>query len=140
MEQLQLENRGGENSHVLSEITRLPQAQQKEELENLLYYKAKQGQDVGPILQALYYFDSKNMTKNQLEKMWTEAIKERSVFNSLQKVVITAFAILGMIALLNGLFSSARSSHALIVQPARIQGTCHEIKTSALLQQISFCE
>ncbi len=114
----QLENRSGENPHVLSEITRLSQAQQKEELENLLYYKAKQGQDVGPILQALYYFDSKNMTKNQLEKMWTEAIKERSVFNSLQKVVITAFAILGMIALFNGWFISARSSHALILPPA----------------------
>ncbi|MCC5604733.1 hypothetical protein [Nostoc favosum] len=40
--------------------------------------------------------------------MWAEVVRERSAFNSLQRVIITAFAILRMIAFFNGAFRSVK--------------------------------
>ncbi|WP_180277677.1 hypothetical protein [Nostoc sp. 'Peltigera malacea cyanobiont' DB3992] len=50
--------------------------------------------------------------------MWAEVVRERSAFNSLQRVIITAFAILGMIAFLNGAFRSVKPSAAVVNPPA----------------------
>ncbi|MBG1262939.1 hypothetical protein [Nostoc commune] len=86
--------------------------QQKERLENLLYQKVQQGEDISPCIEALYYLASKQTTQDQLQVMWAEVIKERSAFNSLQRVIITAFAILGMIAFFNGAFRSVKPSTA----------------------------
>ena len=71
-------------------------SQQKEQLENLLYQKVQQGEDISPCIEALYYLASKQTTEDQLQVMWAEVIKECSAFNSLQRVIITAFAILGI--------------------------------------------
>ena len=92
--------------------------QQKERLENLLYQKVQQGEDISPCIEALYYLASKETTQDQLQVMWAEVIKERSAFNSLQRVIITAFAILGMIAFLNGAFRSVKPSAAVVNPPA----------------------
>ncbi|AUB42353.1 hypothetical protein COO91_08476 [Nostoc flagelliforme CCNUN1] len=51
--------------------------------------------------------------------MWAEVAKERSAFNSLQRVIITAFAILGMIAFFNGAFRSIKPSA--VVNPPAVQ-------------------
>ncbi|MHC5770820.1 MAG: hypothetical protein ACYTXI_35625 [Nostoc sp.] len=44
--------------------------------------------------------------------MWAEVVRERSAFNSLHILIITAFAILGMIVLFNGAFRSVKPSAA----------------------------
>ncbi|MDF5739721.1 hypothetical protein [Nostoc sp. S13] len=87
-------------------------SQQKEQLENLLYQKVQQGEDISPCIEALYYLASKQTTEDQLQVMWAEVVRERSAFNSLQRVIITAFAILGMIAFFNGAFRSVKPSAA----------------------------
>ncbi|MBD2565563.1 MULTISPECIES: hypothetical protein [Nostoc] len=92
--------------------------QQKERLENLLYQKVQQGEDISPCIEALYYLASKQTTQDQLQVMWAEVVRERSAFNSLQRVIITAFAILGMIAFLNGAFRSVKPSAAVVNPPA----------------------
>jgi len=96
-------------------------SQQKERLENLLYQKVQQGEDISPCIEALYYLASKQTTEDQLQVVWAEVIKERSAFNSLQRVIITAYAILGMIAFLNGAFARVKPSAAVVNPPAAVQ-------------------
>ena len=82
--------------------------QRKQELEILLYQKVRNGEDVTPCLDALYYLNSTDTKLEQFQQMWTQVAQERSVFNSFQRVIITAFAILGMIAFLDQAFKSTR--------------------------------
>lgn len=76
-----------------------------EQLEILLYQKAQRGEDVTPCVEALCYFTQKNNQIATLDKIWSDTIKERSALNALQRVAITAFAILGMIGVFNGAFT-----------------------------------
>ncbi|QFS51140.1 hypothetical protein [Nostoc sphaeroides] len=107
--QLPTQNNGTHPQKATDSFT-IPQ--QKERLENLLYHKVQQGEDISPCIEALYYLASKQTTQDQLQVMWAEVIKERSAFNSLQRVIITAFAILGMIAFFNGAFARVKPSAA----------------------------
>ena len=118
MTQLQLNPNNGMLDIVSQQQTT---QQQRAQLEALLYEKVEQGQDISSCVQALDYLNSKDKTQDQLQKMWTEVVRERSVFNTLQRVVFTAFAILGMIAILNGAFKSARPTHALILPPVDVE-------------------
>ncbi|GEM_PF-3450636 len=117
MEQLQSQTSNGAHSQILSDVTLSTSQQRKEQLENLLYQKVQKGEDISPYIQALDYFSSKSTTQDQLQKMWTEVAKERSVFTALQRIIITAFAILGMIAFFNGAFKFAKPSKAVINPP-----------------------
>ncbi|MFN6568221.1 hypothetical protein [Dendronalium sp. ChiSLP03b] len=87
----------------------------KEQLEILLCQKVQTGEDISSCMKALQYCKQEETKQDQLQKMWTEVVKERSVFNSLQRVAITVFAILGMIAVFNGAFKSKNPSPAVIV-------------------------
>ncbi|MFN6454715.1 MAG: hypothetical protein RM022_021270 [Nostoc sp. EfeVER01] len=44
--------------------------------------------------------------------MWAGVVRERSAFDSLHILIITTFAILGMIAFFNGAFRSVKPSAA----------------------------
>lgn len=119
MQQLKLQALNG--THTQLPKTNLPSPQQLEEqLENLLYQKVQKGEDVSPCLEVLYYLGSKQTKQDQFQQMSAEVIKERSAFNSLQRVIITAFAILGMIAFFNGAFGRAKPSAA-VNPPAAVQ-------------------
>ncbi|RCJ42436.1 hypothetical protein A6770_34840 [Nostoc minutum NIES-26] len=88
--------------------------ERQEQLEILLCQKAQQGEDVSFCTEALYYFLYKHRDSDTLGKIWSDTVKERSVFNSVQRVAITTFAILGMIAVFNGVFRTANPSPAVI--------------------------
>jgi len=77
----------------------------QEQLEILLFQKAQRGEDVSPCIEALSYFNEKNSRADLLDKIWSDTIKEKSAMNTLQRVAITAFAILGMIGVFNGVFT-----------------------------------
>ncbi|RCJ19085.1 hypothetical protein A6770_32410 [Nostoc minutum NIES-26] len=68
----------------------------QEKLEMLLYEKAQRGEDVSQILQALNYFRNTNNEEYWL-KIFKRQTQEKLTFESLQRVIITAFAILGII-------------------------------------------
>lgn len=78
---------------------------QIQELETLLCERVKQGEDVEPIVHALEYFKS-----NDSEQYWYNTFRrkyqERSTFESLQRVVITAFAVLGMVVVFDRVFNA----------------------------------
>lgn len=115
MQQLKLQALNGIQPQKSAESFTL--SQQKEQLENLLYQKVQKGEDISRILEALNYLTSRDIRENQLQKIWDEVAKERSAFNSLQRVAITAFAILGMIAFFNGAFGRAKPSPAVLNPP-----------------------
>jgi hypothetical protein len=85
-----------------------------EQLEVLLCQKAQQEEDVSSCIQALEYLTGKEQRSDSLKKIWNETLKERSVFNAVQRVAITSFAILGMIAVLNGVLQPKNQSAAVI--------------------------
>ncbi len=120
MEQLQLSTLNGINSKQLPDVSLTPQ-HQKEQLESLLYQKVQRGEDVSSLLKVLHYLTSTDTREDQFQKIWAEVIKERSAFNSLQRVIITAFAALGMIAFLNGVLKSGEPTQAVINPPAAQQ-------------------
>lgn len=63
--------------------------QQKERLENLLYQKVQQGEDISPCIEALYYLASKQTTQDQLQVMWEHPkcakIKKGKLFASIHR-------------------------------------------------------
>ncbi|MCC5622892.1 hypothetical protein [Nostoc sp. CHAB 5715] len=118
MEQLQFKPSNGIHPEQLQNIDFSIPERRKEQLEILLCQKVQKGDDISSCIEALQYLTWNERTSDQLQKVWTEAIKERSVFNAFQRVIITAFAILGMIAFFNGVFKSAQGSQAVISPPA----------------------
>jgi hypothetical protein len=70
-----------------------------ENLEMLLVEKVQRGEDVTGTIQALEYFQSSS-NDQYCHKMYYSQTKERQTFESVQRVIITAFAILGMIVFL----------------------------------------
>jgi hypothetical protein len=104
----------GTNSQKLAKVdfSTSTSQERQEQLEILLCQKAQQGEDVSVCTEALYYFLYKHTDSSSQNKIWNEIAKERSVFNSLQRVAITAFAILGMIAVFNGAYQPKNPSQA----------------------------
>lgn len=68
----------------------------KDKLEILLCQKAQHGEDVSGVIQALDYFQAVD-NERHWQKTYAKQAQERETFQSLQKVIIVAFAILGMI-------------------------------------------
>ncbi|MBD2458293.1 hypothetical protein H6G80_30030 [Nostoc sp. FACHB-87] len=93
--------------------------QYQQKLEALLFQKAAQGEDVEPCINALNYFVSQNKQLDLLNKVYTDAKKELSVFSSVQRVAITVFAILGMIGVFNWAFTQARHNPASVNAPVQ---------------------
>ncbi|MBD2450487.1 hypothetical protein H6G76_25710 [Nostoc sp. FACHB-152] len=112
MTQLLNNTLNGTNSQKLAKVDFLTSTSQErqEQLEILLCQKAQQGEDVSGCTEALYYFLYKHRDCDTLTKVWNQTVKEKSVFNALQRVAITAFSILGMIALFHGAFKDAKPS------------------------------
>lgn len=104
----------GTHTEQLQNIDLLTSQSRQEQLEILLFQKALIGEDVSFCIEALSYFNQKNKQIDTLDKIWSDTVKERSVFNSLQRVAVTVFAILGMIAVFNGAFQSKNPSSAVI--------------------------
>jgi hypothetical protein len=87
--------------------TDLPTSElQKQRLEAFLYQKVEAGQDTTQCISALFYLQYTTLLQERHEVL-TEQLKaahklsmqqanEKSAFNSLQRVCITAFAILGL--------------------------------------------
>ncbi|MDM9385686.1 hypothetical protein QUB80_34080 [Chlorogloeopsis sp. ULAP01] len=104
MEQLQLktlDDRHPSEKLVTLDLTTLER--RKESLEILLCQKVQRGEDTSQCMQALHFFRDKAV-EQQLYKLQLQQKKEQATFNSLQRVVVTAFAILGLIAFFNGVF------------------------------------
>ncbi|MBD2254725.1 hypothetical protein [Nostoc parmelioides] len=81
-----------------------PAQNQLPELETLLCERVKQGGDVHSVLSALHYFkdhDSQEYWYSTFRKQY----QERSTFESLQRVFMTAFAVLGMVIVFDRLFN-----------------------------------
>jgi hypothetical protein len=81
-----------------------PAQNQLPELETLLCERVKEGGDVHSVLSALHYFkdhDSQEYWYSTFRKQY----QERSIFESLQRVFITAFAVLGMIVVFDRVFN-----------------------------------
>jgi hypothetical protein len=76
----------------------------KERMEILICQKAQRGEDITQCLQVLDYL-KRRTGENKLYDILTQQAKERSIFHSLQRVCITSFALLGMIALCHGVLS-----------------------------------
>ncbi|MBE9053755.1 hypothetical protein IQ243_25815 [Nostocales cyanobacterium LEGE 11386] len=76
----------------------------KERMEVLICQKAQKGEDITQCLQVLDYL-KRRTGENKLYDILAQQAKERSVFNSLQRVCITSFAILGMIAFCHGVLT-----------------------------------
>jgi hypothetical protein len=120
MEQLQFKPLNGIHPELQNIDLSTPERRQ-EQLEILLYQKAQKGEDVSPLIEALYYLTSRQAKDDQLQKMWNEVLKERSVFNSFQRVIITAFAALGMIAFFNGVFLKSGEPSQAVTNPPTVQ-------------------
>lgn len=75
------------------------------QLETLLCERVKQGEDIYPIISVLNYFKD-----NESEEYWHNTFRkkyqERSTFESLQRVFITSFAVLGMVVLFDRAFNA----------------------------------
>jgi len=76
-----------------------PAVSQVENLEMLLVEKAQRGEDVTGTIQALEYFQS-SKNDQYWHKIYYGQTKERQTFETVQRVIITAFAILGIIIFL----------------------------------------
>lgn len=76
----------------------------KEKLEILICQKAQRGEDITQCLQVLDYL-KRRTGENKLYDILTQQAKERSIFHSLQRVCITSFALLGMIAFCHGVLA-----------------------------------
>lgn len=118
MEQLQLKRSNSIQPKQLQNIDLSTPDGRLEQLEILLCQKVQTGDDTSSCIQALQYLIWKERTSDQFQKVWTEAIKEKSVFNSFQRVIIIAFAILGMIAFFDGVFKARQPSQPVINPPA----------------------
>lgn len=76
----------------------------KEQMEILICQKAQRGEDITQCLQVLDYL-KRRTGENKLYDILAQQAKERTVFHSLQRVCITSFALLGMIALCHGVLA-----------------------------------
>ncbi|WP_414529394.1 hypothetical protein [Nodularia chucula] len=82
----------------------------KELMEVLICQKVKRGEDITQCLKVLDYL-KRRTEENKLYDILAQEVKERSVFNSLQRVCITSFAILGMIAFSHGVLSRSQTQN-----------------------------
>ncbi|GAX38839.1 hypothetical protein [Nodularia sp. NIES-3585] len=82
----------------------------QELMEALICQKAKKGEDITQCLQVLDYL-KRRTEENKLYDILAQEVRERSIFNSLQRVCITSFAILGMIAFSHGALSRSQSQN-----------------------------
>jgi hypothetical protein len=80
----------------------------KELMEVLICQKAKRGEDITQCLKVLDYL-KRRTEENKLYDILAQEVRERSIFNSLQRVCITSFAILGMIAFSHGVLSRSQN-------------------------------
>ncbi|MFN6496326.1 MAG: hypothetical protein RMX65_004700 [Nostoc sp. DedQUE01] len=83
----------------------------RESLETLVFQKLEQGEDPTQAIAFLTYLKNTELEKEQHKRLRQEA-QEKSVFSSLQRVMITAFAILGMIAFFDRVFNAQELSKA----------------------------
>ncbi|MBW4689937.1 MAG: hypothetical protein KME40_33855 [Komarekiella atlantica HA4396-MV6] len=88
----------------------------RESLEALVFQKLHSGEDTTQAIAFLSYLKSTALEKEQHKRLQQE-VQEKSVFNSLQRVMITAFAILGMIAFLDRVFNAQELSKAGVTPP-----------------------
>ncbi|MBW4617200.1 MAG: hypothetical protein KME21_28995 [Desmonostoc vinosum HA7617-LM4] len=68
-----------------------------QKLETIIYERIQQDKDISQQLQVLTYLTNKDI-EQQRYKILKQETQEKLVFGSLQRVFITAFAILGMFA------------------------------------------
>lgn len=118
---MQLQTRNGIKPQATEALDLSTHQGRKEQLEILLFQRVQAGENIESCIQALHYLNWKDRTSDQLQKVWTEVAKEKSAFNSLQRVVITAFAILGMIAFFNGAFKPGTSQTEIAPSPSGIE-------------------
>ncbi|MBD6620468.1 hypothetical protein FNW02_32985 [Komarekiella sp. 'clone 1'] len=88
----------------------------REDLEALVFQKLHSGEDTTQAIAFLSYLKSTALEKEQHKRLQQE-VQEKSVFNSLQRVMITAFAILGMIAFFDRVFNAQELSKAGVTPP-----------------------
>ncbi len=77
-------------------------------LEILMCQKVRKGEDITLCMTALNYLNSSTV-EQKINQIVVQSAKEKSTFASLQRVCITSFAILGMIAFLSGVCNPVRS-------------------------------
>ncbi|MBD6621248.1 hypothetical protein FNW02_37555 [Komarekiella sp. 'clone 1'] len=83
----------------------------REDLEALVFNKLYSGEDPTQAIAFLSYLKNTELEKEQHKQLRQEA-QEKSIFSSLQRVMITAFAILGMIAFFDRVFNAQELSKA----------------------------
>lgn len=88
-------------------------------LETLLCQKVQTNEDIVPTITALVFLRSQFIDQEQ-RKLKIQQEREKSVFDSLQRVIITSFAILGMIAFFAGAFKAPRTCSS-YEKPATIE-------------------
>ncbi|WP_414574234.1 hypothetical protein [Nostoc sp. CCY 9925] len=81
-------------------------SRRREQLEILLCQKVQKAEDPALCEQVLNYLYFSIYQQN-LHRIAVQKEKEKSVFTSLQQVIITAFAILGMILFLTGVYNKS---------------------------------
>ncbi|MBE9036598.1 hypothetical protein [aff. Roholtiella sp. LEGE 12411] len=77
----------------------------RENLEALVFEKLHSDEDPTQAIAFLTYLKNADLEKEQRRRLQQE-VQEKSAFNSLQRVMITAFAILGMIAFFDRVFNA----------------------------------
>ncbi|AUB44219.1 hypothetical protein COO91_10442 (plasmid) [Nostoc flagelliforme CCNUN1] len=92
----------------------------RKQLEALVFQKLKANEDVTQALSFLSYLQSAALEPEQHKRLLQEA-QEKSVFGSLQRVLITAFAILGMITFFDRVFNARELSQAGATPPATLK-------------------
>ncbi|MBW4558069.1 MAG: hypothetical protein KME59_19475 [Trichormus sp. ATA11-4-KO1] len=80
----------------------------KEKLEILLCQKAQQGDDVSSLIEALGYFKN-TQNEQQWQKIVRRQTQEQLTFDSLQRILITAFAVLGVICFFDKVLNPTES-------------------------------
>ncbi|MDB9370637.1 hypothetical protein PN456_17065 [Nodularia spumigena CS-586/05] len=108
LEQSKLGFTGESRTKEWDEIDLSTPENRKELMEVLICQKAKRGEDITQCLKVLDYLKTQT-EENKLYDILAQEVKERSVFNSLQRVCITSFAILGMIAFSHGVLSRSEN-------------------------------
>ncbi|MCC2692836.1 hypothetical protein [Nodularia sp. LEGE 04288] len=110
LEQSKLGFTGESRTTEWDEIDLSTPENRKELMEVLICQKAKRGEDITQCLKVLDYL-KRRTGENKLYDILAQEVRERSIFNSLQRVCITSFAILGMIAFSHGVLSRSQTQN-----------------------------
>lgn len=89
-------------------------------LETLLCQKVQTNEDIVPTITALLFLRSQ-LIEHEQRKLKIQQEREKSVFDSLQRVIITTFATLGMIAFFAGAFKVPQSCSSVSNNPPSIE-------------------